>query len=141
MVYKHENIVADDIDQQMAQSNNVGSSSRSHDREMQIKHEKIQPAASSRTAAQPPSATGTAAAQKPSSTSRAATVIVRILSLIKFNPLLIVDLRRGGGRPNKYWGEVIMHDMSHCNLSRIQFECYMKNIKPHDGTGRLFDLR
>ncbi|KAK4710498.1 hypothetical protein R3W88_005011 [Solanum pinnatisectum] len=41
MVYEQENIVADDIDQQMAQSNNVGSSSRSHDREMQVQHEKI----------------------------------------------------------------------------------------------------
>ncbi len=41
MVYEHENIVADDIDQQMAQSNNVGSSSRSHDREMQVQREEI----------------------------------------------------------------------------------------------------
>ncbi|KAG5629387.1 hypothetical protein H5410_001104 [Solanum commersonii] len=37
MVYEHENIVADDIDQQIAQSRNVGSSFRSHDREMQRK--------------------------------------------------------------------------------------------------------
>ncbi|KAG5577779.1 hypothetical protein H5410_057913 [Solanum commersonii] len=41
MVYDHENIVVDDIDQQMAQSNNVGSSSRSHDREMQVQREEI----------------------------------------------------------------------------------------------------
>ncbi|KAG5617604.1 hypothetical protein H5410_017428 [Solanum commersonii] len=41
LVYEHANIVADDIDQQMAQSNNVGSSSRSHDREMQIQREEI----------------------------------------------------------------------------------------------------
>ncbi|KAG5570905.1 hypothetical protein H5410_060671 [Solanum commersonii] len=41
MVYENENIVADNIDQQMAQINNVGSSSRSHDREMQVQHEKI----------------------------------------------------------------------------------------------------
>ncbi|KAG5629353.1 hypothetical protein H5410_001070 [Solanum commersonii] len=41
MVYGHENIVADDIDQQTAQSNNIGSSSRSHDREMQVQREKI----------------------------------------------------------------------------------------------------
>ncbi|KAG5616472.1 hypothetical protein H5410_016296 [Solanum commersonii] len=34
-------IVAEDIDQQMAQSNNVGSSSRSHDREMQVQCEEI----------------------------------------------------------------------------------------------------
>ncbi|KAG5627571.1 hypothetical protein H5410_012789 [Solanum commersonii] len=33
-VYEHEDIVAEDIDQQMAQSNNLGSSSQSHDREM-----------------------------------------------------------------------------------------------------------
>ena len=31
MVYEHENIVVDDIDQQITQSNNIGSSSRSHD--------------------------------------------------------------------------------------------------------------
>ncbi|KAG5580050.1 hypothetical protein H5410_050677 [Solanum commersonii] len=36
MVYEHENIVVNDIDQQMTQSNNVGSSSRSYDREMQV---------------------------------------------------------------------------------------------------------
>ncbi|KAG5612851.1 hypothetical protein H5410_024132 [Solanum commersonii] len=41
MVYKHEDIVAEDIDQHMAQSNNVGSSSRSHDREMQVQREEI----------------------------------------------------------------------------------------------------
>ncbi|KAG5579165.1 hypothetical protein H5410_049792 [Solanum commersonii] len=41
MVYEHENIVADDIDQQMAQSNNVGSFSRPHDREMQVQREEI----------------------------------------------------------------------------------------------------
>ncbi|KAG5604678.1 hypothetical protein H5410_026170 [Solanum commersonii] len=41
MVYEHEGIIAEDIDQQMAQSNNVGSSSRSHDREMQVQREKI----------------------------------------------------------------------------------------------------
>ncbi|KAG5579471.1 hypothetical protein H5410_050098 [Solanum commersonii] len=41
MVYEHEDIVAEDIDQQMAQSNNVGSSSRSHDREMQVQLEEI----------------------------------------------------------------------------------------------------
>ncbi|KAG5605058.1 hypothetical protein H5410_026550 [Solanum commersonii] len=41
MVYEHENIVANDIDQQMAQSNNVGSSYRSYDREMQVQREKI----------------------------------------------------------------------------------------------------
>ncbi|KAG5626003.1 hypothetical protein H5410_011221 [Solanum commersonii] len=41
MIYEHENIVADDIDQQMAQSNNVDSSSRSHDREMQVQREEI----------------------------------------------------------------------------------------------------
>ncbi|KAG5601962.1 hypothetical protein H5410_033332 [Solanum commersonii] len=33
--------VAEDIDQQMAQSNNVGSSSWSHDREMQVQREEI----------------------------------------------------------------------------------------------------
>ncbi|KAG5584317.1 hypothetical protein H5410_044751 [Solanum commersonii] len=37
----HENIVADDFDQQAAQSNNVGSSSQSHDQEMQVQREKI----------------------------------------------------------------------------------------------------
>ncbi|KAG5616375.1 hypothetical protein H5410_016199 [Solanum commersonii] len=41
IVYENENIVADDIDQQIAQSNNVGSSSRSHDREMQVQREEI----------------------------------------------------------------------------------------------------
>ena len=41
MVYEHEDIVGEDIDQQMAQSNNVGSSSRSHDREMQVQRKKI----------------------------------------------------------------------------------------------------
>jgi len=41
MVYEHEDIVAEDIDQQMTQSNNVGSSSRSHDREMQVQREEI----------------------------------------------------------------------------------------------------
>lgn len=41
MVYEHENIVVDDSEQQMTQSNNVGSSSRSHDREMQVQREEI----------------------------------------------------------------------------------------------------
>ncbi|KAG5626608.1 hypothetical protein H5410_011826 [Solanum commersonii] len=41
MVYEHEDIVAEDIDQQMAQSNNVDSSSRSHDQEMQVQREEI----------------------------------------------------------------------------------------------------
>lgn len=41
MIHEHENIVADDIDQQMTQNNNVGSSSRSHDREMQVQLEEI----------------------------------------------------------------------------------------------------
>lgn len=41
MIYKHENTVANDIDQQMTQSNNVGSSSQSHDREMQVQLEEI----------------------------------------------------------------------------------------------------
>ncbi|KAG5619971.1 hypothetical protein H5410_005189 [Solanum commersonii] len=36
-----EDIVAEDVDQQMTQSNNVGSSSRSHDREMQVQCEEI----------------------------------------------------------------------------------------------------
>ena len=39
MVYKHKNIVADDIDQQMTQNNNVGQSSQSYDREMQVQLE------------------------------------------------------------------------------------------------------
>ncbi|KAG5602202.1 hypothetical protein H5410_033572 [Solanum commersonii] len=41
MVYENENVVADDIDRQMTQSNNVGSTSRSHDREMQVQREEI----------------------------------------------------------------------------------------------------
>lgn len=41
MVYEHKNIIADDIDQKMTQTNNVGSSSRPHDREMQVQIEKI----------------------------------------------------------------------------------------------------
>ena len=40
-VYEHEDIVTDDINQQMAQSSNVGSSSRSYDREMQVQREEI----------------------------------------------------------------------------------------------------
>ncbi|KAG5626908.1 hypothetical protein H5410_012126 [Solanum commersonii] len=36
-------IVVENIDQQVAQSNNVGSSSWSHDREMQVQREKIVP--------------------------------------------------------------------------------------------------
>ena len=39
--WEHEDIVAEDIDQQVAQSNNVSSSSRSHDREMQVQREEI----------------------------------------------------------------------------------------------------
>lgn len=39
MVCEHENIVADDIDQQMTQSNNVGSSCWSYDQEMQAQRE------------------------------------------------------------------------------------------------------
>ena len=41
MVYEHENRDTDDIDQQMTQSNNVGSSSWSHDWEMQVQREEI----------------------------------------------------------------------------------------------------
>ena len=41
MVYEHENIVADDIDQQMAQSNNVGSYYWLYDREMQVQRDEI----------------------------------------------------------------------------------------------------
>lgn len=41
MDYKHENIVANDIDQQMAQSNNVGSPFQPHDREIQVQLEEI----------------------------------------------------------------------------------------------------
>ena len=41
MVYKHKNIVADDMDQHMVQSNNVGSSSQSNDREVQVQLEEI----------------------------------------------------------------------------------------------------
>jgi len=41
MIYEHKNVVADDIDQQMTLSNNVGSFSRSYDREMQVQREEI----------------------------------------------------------------------------------------------------
>ena len=41
LVYEYENIVADDIDQQMTQSNNVTSSFQSHNREMQVQREEI----------------------------------------------------------------------------------------------------
>ena len=41
MFYKHENIVTNDIDQQMAQINNVASPSRSHNLEMQVQLEEI----------------------------------------------------------------------------------------------------
>ena len=40
-VYEHEDIGTGDIDQQIAQSSNVGSSSRSYDREMQVQLEEI----------------------------------------------------------------------------------------------------
>jgi len=41
MVYEHENIDVNDIDQQMTQNNNVGSSSQSYDQEMQVQCKEI----------------------------------------------------------------------------------------------------
>ena len=40
-IYEHENIGTDDIDQQMVLSSNVGSSSWSYDRKMQVQCEEI----------------------------------------------------------------------------------------------------
>ena len=41
MIYDIENIVADDIDKKLTQRDNVSSSYRSHDREMQVQCEEI----------------------------------------------------------------------------------------------------
>lgn len=41
MEYEHDDIATNYIDQQTAQSNNIGSSSRSSDWEMHAQHEKI----------------------------------------------------------------------------------------------------